>query len=154
MTKQEMLDKINKFISDKYSKQISELNKSVVITEVVDNKILAPGFKITSGGGAKIVGGKGELSPPAKLEVGMEYRDAIKPVYRIILPFEEMEVACRNENYLTQLMNFTLAQAISNYVYTFGPTDKIRYGGAYLKLPFVEDYQDDFLLTLTGEYVE
>jgi hypothetical protein len=149
-----MVEKINKFIKDRYSKQINEMNKSVVLTEVVDNKILAPGFKITSGGGAKIVGGKGELTPPAKLEVGMEYRDAIKPVYRIILPFEEMEVACRNESYLVQLIDFTLSQAITNYVYTFGPTDKIRYGQAYLKLPIVEDYQDDFLLTLTGEYVE
>jgi len=154
MTKQEMVEKINKFIKDRYSKQINEINKSVVHTEVVDNKILAPGFKITSGGGAKLIGGKGDLPEPAKLEVGMEYRDSIKPVYRIILPFEEMEVACRNESYLVQIMDFTLSQAITNYVYTFGSTDKIRYGQAYLNLPIVEDYQDDFLLTLTGEYVE
>ena len=155
MTKQEMIDKLNLFIIDNYAKQIGELNKAVIFTPTENGKISAPGFEITAGGGNLIKGEVSiELQPPAVLRVTLVAKDVMRPLYRILLPFEEMDVACNNDAYLAQIMNFVLSKAISNYIHTFGPIERVRYGLSYLNIPEVSDYHDDFLITFTGEYVE
>lgn len=154
MTKQEMIDRVNQFIKTTYSKQIAEMNANVIITPVIEGGIDAPGFKITSGGGTLVKAEGQDLNPPAELKVELSKKSVIQPTYRIMLPFDEVSFACTNEGYMKTMFDFVMSQAVSNYNYTFGGPEVTRYGVAYLYLPQVEDFRDDFLITFKGQYAQ
>jgi len=156
MTKQEMIDKVNAKIKEKYSKLIVELNKDLVYTPEVDGTIESPGFSITPGGG-NLIEGKSEvqLVAPARLQVGLVKKPVVEPIYRIEIPFHDIQYGLEsNESYLESLLDFVFNQAINNYNFTFGGPKKVRYGTAYLFLPQVEDYRDDFLITFKGYFAK
>lgn len=155
MNKQEMVDKVNQFIKASYSKLITDLNKNVIINpKEADGSTMAPTFKIGPGGGTlvKSTDKEAQLNPPAELKVELAKLDTIQPVYRIVLPFDEVNYTCINEGYMKTLFDFVMSQAIANYNLTFGGPDVTRFGEAYLYLPQVEDYRDDFLITFKGSY--
>ena len=154
MTKQEMVDKVNQFIKTNYAKDIADLNKNIILTPVIEGGIDAPGFKITAGGGTLVKTEGQELNPPAELKVELSKKPVIRPTYRIMLPFDEVSFACTNEGYMKTLLDFVVSQAVSNYNFTFGGPEVTRYGVAYLFLPQVEDFRDDFLITFKGEYAQ
>jgi len=155
MTKNDMIYELNSFIKTNYAKQIADLNKAVITTPVIEGEIEAPGFKITPGGGTLIKGlNVTVLNPPAELKVELSKKSVLIPTYRIVLPFDEVSFACSNAGYMKTLIGFTLNQAVSNYNFTFGGPEVTRYGEAYLFLPEVSDYKDDFLLTLQGKYAD
>lgn len=153
-TKNEMVEQVNAFIKANYSKAIVELNTNVIINSSgEDGKTQAPTFKITSGGGCVLKNKEDkELTAPAELIVELDFLDTIQPLYRIAMPFDEVSYACVNPGYMKTLFDFVFSQAVANYNLTFGGPSVTRFGEAYLYLPQVEDYRDDFLITFRGQY--
>jgi hypothetical protein len=153
-SKDEMIQQVNAFIKTTYSKAVVELNKNVILNSAeTDGRTQAPTFKLTSGGGCIIKNKEEkELASPAELVVELDFLDTIQPMYRITLPFDEVSYACTNPGYMKTLFDFVFTQAVANYNLTFGGPDVTRFGEAYLYLPQVEDYRDDFLITFKGQY--
>lgn len=156
MQKTEILTKLNQLLEARYAKQFVDLNKNVYLSAKTDNgSFEAPMVVLGSGGGIQTdlndtAPVKGTIAP---VSVEMKLLKGIKTQYRIALPYGEMEIASRNEAYFNFLMDEVMSKALGNYVATWGPPAKVRFGTAFVSYGagFL-DFNDDFELKLEGSW--
>ena len=157
MDRNEVTEKINKLFNTRYSKQLVELNKNVYPCAITDaGSYEAPMIAVGPNGAIQLDLTKKdvvELPTPALVKVELTLLKGIKTVYRVVLPYNEMEIAARNESYFNYLMDAVLSKALGNYAATWGGPDVVRFGQAYVEIPDgFKDYGDDYLMTLQGSW--
>jgi hypothetical protein len=160
MTREEVRAKLNTFLNARYGKQIADLNKNVYKAPLQDDgSYEAPTVRISASGGTQLDMTNKEankLNPPAEVRIELKRLKGIKAVYRLAIPYCELEIAAKNESYFNYLMDNVMSKAVSNYISTWGTADKVRFGSEFISLGeglFDNKENDDFLeLRITGSW--
>lgn len=160
MTREEVKAKVNALLNARYGKQIADLNKNVYKAALNDDgSYEAPTVRIGASGGTQLDMTNLEttkLNPPAEVRIELKRLKGIKAVYRLAIPYSELEIAATNESYFNYLMDSVMSKAVSNYLSTWGTADKVRFGSEFISLGdgmFDSKENDDFLeLRISGSW--
>ena len=135
----ELIQNLNKKLTEKYSGVFAELNRGVYIAAKLDNgNFEAPTISLSGGGATVLITKDQELNKAAEVSVSMTELLPIDVIYRILLPLNEVEIADKNPAYFDYFFGKVLQKALTNYKAAFGNPSDVRFGQSFVNVSVIE----------------
>lgn len=131
------LKKLNEFFEARYARELDSLNAKINKAEKdAAGNYRVPTFRLSDEGFTQVVGPPSafQLNVPAVLRTEDVWMKPIQTIYRILIPYSELEIGLeRDPAYLVHLMDTTVGQAVDRYRTALGDENVTRFGETYLE---------------------